>query len=177
MKSFIGLGLLNADNGHVFCLKLASRCDDFTAKAVRRKGIKTLKNQEVGVSPTKSVFIPLEVEEEVRKRSKKKEEDNKNIHQQIADIWNEVFKDELPAVAKVTQKRKSAINGCIAEMKSTGNNFSDPETWRGLFEYCKDSDFLMGRKTDWAMTFDFIVTKSKLLKVIEGDYENARTTA
>ncbi len=42
MKSFINLGLLNADNGHVFCLKLASRCDDFTAKAVRRNGVKYL---------------------------------------------------------------------------------------------------------------------------------------
>ena len=77
MKSFIGLGLLNADNGHVFCLKLASRCDDFTAKAVRRNGIKPLLNQEVGVSPSLSVFVPLEEEEEVRKRSKKKEIDNK----------------------------------------------------------------------------------------------------
>ena len=52
MKSFISLGLLNTDNGHVFCLKLASRCDDFTAKAVRRKGVKTVINQSVGVSPT-----------------------------------------------------------------------------------------------------------------------------
>ena len=71
MTSFIDLGLLNADNGHVFCLKLASRCDDFTAKAVRRSGIKTLTNQSVGVSPTNSVFVRLEEEEEVR--SKKKE--------------------------------------------------------------------------------------------------------
>tara|TARA_R110000851_G_scaffold328158_1_gene498465 strand:+ start:92 stop:745 length:654 start_codon:yes stop_codon:yes gene_type:complete len=79
MKSFIDLGLLNADNGHVFCLKLASRCDDFTAKAVRRNGIKTVKNQSVGVSPSLSVFVPLEEEEEVRKRSKKKEEDVRRL--------------------------------------------------------------------------------------------------
>jgi hypothetical protein len=71
MKSFINLGLLNADDGHVFCLKLALRCDDFTAKAVRRKGVKTVIKQSVGVSPSLSVFVPLEEEEEVRKRSKK----------------------------------------------------------------------------------------------------------
>ncbi|MFT5707994.1 MAG: putative phage protein (TIGR02220 family) [Oceanospirillaceae bacterium] len=74
MKSFIDLGLLNAENGHVFCLKLASRCDDFTAKAVRRNGIKPVTNQSVGVSPSLSVFVPLEEEEEVRKRSKKIED-------------------------------------------------------------------------------------------------------
>jgi len=71
MTTFISLGLLDADNGHIFCLKLASRCDDFTAKAVRRKGIKTIINQQVGVSPTNSDFVRLE--EEVR--SKKKEEE------------------------------------------------------------------------------------------------------
>lgn len=78
MTTFINLGLLNADNGHVFCLKLASRCDDFTAKAVRRKGIKTIKNQSVGESPILSDKVHLE--EEVR--SKKKEEDkSKDIEQ------------------------------------------------------------------------------------------------
>ena len=170
MKSFIDLGLLNADNGHVFCLKLASRCDDFTAKAVRRNGIKTVKNQSVGVSPSLSVFVPLEEEEEVRKRSKKKEVNN--IYQQVADEWNSIFENELPLVSKVTQKRKSAINGCIAEMKSTQHDFSKIELWSKLFNHAKLSDFLMGRKTDWSMSFDFITTKSKLLKIVEGEYDN-----
>ncbi len=95
-----------------------------------------------------------------------------NIHQQIADSWNEVFKDDLPSVSKVTQKRKSAINGCIAEMKGTGNDFSILQTWTDLFVYAKSSDFLMGRKTDWSMSFDFITTKSKLIKLVEGEYDN-----
>ena len=174
MKSFIKLGLLDADNGHVFCLKLASRCDDFTAKAVRRKGVKPVINQEVGVCPSLSVFVPLEEEEEeeVRKRSKKKE-DISNLYQQIADEWNEIFKNELSAVSKVTQKRKSAINGCIAEMKGTEHDFSILETWTKLFNYAKQSKFLMGENKDgWTMGFDFVTTKSKLLKIVEGDYEN-----
>lgn len=73
MTSFINLGLLDADNGHIFCLKLAARCDDFTAKAVRRKGIKPVTNQSVGVSPTKSEKVPLEVEVEVRSKKIEKE--------------------------------------------------------------------------------------------------------
>jgi hypothetical protein len=73
MTSFINLGLLNSDNGHIFCLKLAARCDDFTAKAVRRNGIKAITNQSVGVSPTNSEKVPLE--EEVRSKKKKKEKE------------------------------------------------------------------------------------------------------
>ena len=96
-----------------------------------------------------------------------------NIHQQIADEWNDVFKDELSLVSKVTQKRKSAINGCIAEMKGTDHDFSKLETWSKLFAYAKTLDFLMGRTmTGWTMGFDFITTKSKLIKIVEGDYDN-----
>tara|TARA_R110002167_G_C12706374_1_gene654710 strand:+ start:17590 stop:18291 length:702 start_codon:yes stop_codon:yes gene_type:complete len=105
-------------------------------------------------------------------KNEKNEKNENNIHQQIADSWNEVFKDELPSVSKVTQKRKSAINGCIAEMKGTGNDFSILQTWTDLFVYAKGLDFLMGRKTDWSMSFDFITTKSKLIKLVEGEYDN-----
>jgi hypothetical protein len=100
-------------------------------------------------------------------------EKNNNIHQQIADKWNEIFKDELSLVSKVTQKRKSAINGCIAEMKGTVHDFTKLETWSKLFTYAKTLDFLMGRtKEGWTMGFDFITTKSKLIKIVEGDYDN-----
>ncbi len=102
MKSFIGLGLLNTDNGHVFCLKLASRCDDFTAKAVRRNGVKTITNQSVGVSPTNSVFVPLEEEEEVRKRSKKIDE---IIDDRFAEFWNIYDKKDGSAKCKMKWKR------------------------------------------------------------------------
>lgn len=95
-----------------------------------------------------------------------------NIHQQIADEWNKTFQNELPMVSKVTQKRKAAINGCIAEMKGTDHDFTKLETWSNLFIYAKGLDFLMGRKTDWSMSFDFITTKSKLIKIVEGEYEN-----
>ena len=96
-----------------------------------------------------------------------------NIHQQIADAWNETFKGELSEVSKLTQKRKSAINGCIEEMKGTRNDFTSLSTWVGLFNHAKNSDFLMGKNKDgWTMTFDFIITKSKLIKIVEGDYDN-----
>ena len=80
MKAFIANDLFSASEGRIQCLKLAQRADDFTAKAIRRKPQKTLLNQSVGVSPTNSDKVPLE--EEVR--SKKKEEEKKNITKRFA---------------------------------------------------------------------------------------------
>ena len=98
-------------------------------------------------------------------------EKKNNIHQQIADSWNEVFKDDLALVSKVNKTRVSAINGCIKEMKGTDHDFSKVETWTKLFIYAKSVKFLMGdNDRNWTMNFDFIITKSKLLKVIEGGY-------
>ena len=106
------------------------------------------------------------------KNDKTEKNDKKDISQQVANLWNETFESELSLVSKVTQKRRSAVNGCIAEMKSTEHDFTKIETWVKLFDYAKQSDFLMGRKSDWSMGFDFITTKSKLLKIVEGDYDN-----
>ncbi len=168
MKSFINLGLLNADNGHVFCLKLASRCDDFTAKAVRRNGVKPVTNQEVGVCPSLSVFVPLE--EEVRNRSKKKSID---ICQLVVDEFNSKL-SELGQVKVLSDKRKAWIKGSIKQMEKTDNDFSQIETWVRYFNFVSEQDFLMGRKanSDFTASFDFLVNKNNLLKVVEGNYDN-----
>lgn len=98
-----------------------------------------------------------------------------NIHQQIVDTWNNKFSDyeDISQVLKLTPKRKSAINGCINEMKNTNIDLSLVETWASLFDYASRLDFLTGKnKEGWTMSFDFITTKSKLIKLIEGDYDN-----
>lgn len=124
MTTFINLGLLNADNGHVFCLKLASRCDDFTAKAVRRKGIKTIKNQSVGVSPILSDKVHLEEEEEVR--SKKKEEDKSKDIEQSALLetgFNIFYSAGLVKKSKVQafKKFKALVKQMNADPVEFGN--------------------------------------------------------
>jgi hypothetical protein len=56
-------------------------------------------------------------------------------------------------------------------MKGTAHDFSKVETWTKLFVYAKTIKFLMGdNDRNWTMSFDFITTKSKLLKLIEGEY-------
>ena len=106
-----------------------------------------------------------------------KNDKNKNISQLIADEWNDFFAGELSEVKKLTQKRKSAINASIKEMKSTEHDFENIETWKGLFNYCSKSDFLMGRSGSWSMDFDFVINKNNLLKIIEGKYENSINAA
>ena len=103
-----------------------------------------------------------------------KNKKNKELYQQIADSWNEVFKDtDLPLVKKVTQKREQAIKGCIEEMKGTDFDFNLLDTWERAFNYAKGIKFLMGvNDRGWTMTFDFITTKSALIKLVEGVYDN-----
>lgn len=87
MKAFIANDLFSASEGRIQCLKLAQRCDDFTAKAVRRKGVKPLLNQSLGQSQTKSDKIPLEEED----RSKKIE-DRKEVEDLMSDYSDDAAK-------------------------------------------------------------------------------------
>jgi hypothetical protein len=96
---------------------------------------------------------------------------NKDIYQQLADAYNSSFPD-LPNVAKVSQKRKAHINAAIKEFKPS-HGLDNLDNWVNLFAYIRESDFLMGRTSDWRCDFDFIINKNNLLKIIEGKYENA----
>jgi len=95
---------------------------------------------------------------------------NKDIYQQIADAYNEVF-PHLPQVVKVSQKRKSHIAASVNEFKKDFG-FDNPDNWKNLFYHAAKSDFLTGRKTNWSMDFDFVINKTNLLKIIEGNYDN-----
>ena len=57
-------------------------------------------------------------------------------------------------------------------MKGTDHDFEKLETWTNLFTYASGIKFLMGENNrGWSMDFDFIITKSKLLKLVEGGFE------
>lgn len=73
MKAFIANDLFSASEGRIQCLKLAQRCDDFTAKAVRRNGVKNLTSQALRQSPTNSDKVTLEEEGRSKKIEDKTE--------------------------------------------------------------------------------------------------------
>ena len=115
-------------------------------------------------------------DKQIATNKKDKNENNEkkeDICQLIFDKWKELFKDKLSIPVKLNAKRRSAINGCINEMKSTEFNFSLLQTWSDYFQHAEKSNFLMGENKDgWTMDFDFVITKSKLIKIVEGTYDN-----
>ena len=104
--------------------------------------------------------------------NKNENKEKNNICELIAHAYKEKFDGQLPMVTKLTDQRKASINGCVKQMKGTDHDFTLLETWVKYFNHASRSDFLMGVKTDWKMDFDFLITKSKMLKIIEGKYDN-----
>lgn len=87
-------------------------------------------------------------------------------YQGIVDLYHKTL-PELPMVKTLTAKRRSAMRTCAA----TKPKYSGLDFWQAYFSAVKKSDFLMGRQTGWICSFDFLVTHSKFVKVIEGVYK------
>ena len=108
-----------------------------------------------------------------------------NNHKPIIDICQLVTDEynlklsELGKVKILSDKRKSHIRASIKQFKNSGHDFAKIETWTRLFDYVTESDFLMGRseKSDWIASFDFIINKANLLKIVEGQYDNKQPSA
>ena len=105
------------------------------------------------------------------KNDKTEKNVNKDLYQLVVDEFNSKL-SELGEVKVLSDKRKAWIKGTIKQMEKTDNDFSKIETWVRYFNYVSEIDFLMGRKTDFTATFDFLVNKNNLLKVVEGNYDN-----
>ncbi len=89
MTKFIELELFDGINGRVVCLSLSKRCDDFTAKAVRRTGVQPLnlgESDKLGQTRTFSEKVPLEVEVEVEVEVEKKRDTRKRETQLSEDF-------------------------------------------------------------------------------------------
>ena len=54
-----------------------------------------------------------------------------------------------------------------------GNKFNNLKFWRKYFEYIRESDWLMGRRSNWSATLEWVITESNFNKIIEGTYHNA----
>jgi len=105
------------------------------------------------------------------KNDKNENNVNKDLYQLVVDEFNSKL-SELGEVKVLSDKRKAWIKGAIKQMEKTDNDFTKIETWVRYFDYVSGIDFLMGRKTDFTATFDFLVNKNNLLKVVEGNYDN-----
>lgn len=87
----------------------------------------------------------------------------------VRELFNQ-YCNSLPRVYLLTDKRKKAITERLKEAKPENVE----EFLISFFQRVQNSDFLSGRKTDWKADFDFIFTKSKFIKIIEGSYDNTK---
>lgn len=99
-------------------------------------------------------------------------------HQEIISIFAEELPD-LPQPRVWDGKRADALlarwRWVLADLKKKGKSHDKAdglEFFRRMFGYISDSDFLMGRKTDWACSLPWIVEAENFAKIIEGQYEN-----
>lgn len=69
------------------------------------------------------------------------------------------------------------MTACHEKGKRKGERMATTEAegveWFGrFFAYVADSDFLMGRSSEWSCDLIWLVNKSNFEKVIQGTYEN-----
>lgn len=97
-------------------------------------------------------------------------------YQEIVDLYHEHL-PMLPKVVNISDKRKRAMRARWAEtvniptskgvitMKCNSLDF-----WGRYFKRAATQPFLTGDKADWHADFDFLLTKSKFIAVIEQKY-------
>lgn len=92
---------------------------------------------------------------------------------QILASWNRLL-PELPQPRRIADTRKKHFDALWHEAHKTKKGLSSDtlEFWEALFGYIRLSDFLMGKNNDstWKADFDFVITKSKFQKILEGSY-------
>jgi len=82
----------------------------------------------------------------------------------IKDTYHDHCK-KLPKVSKISDKRKSAINSLLKE-------FSLEQIIEGIQKAGKSSFINGDNKSNWKASFDWIINKNNMLKIIEGNYDN-----
>jgi len=88
-------------------------------------------------------------------------------HKDIVAIYHEVL-PELRAVKVWNSTREKRLRARWREDKAR----QSLDWWRKYFESVRASDFLMGRKTDWAADFDWLICPTNMAKVLEGRYHD-----
>lgn len=84
----------------------------------------------------------------------------------VINSFNQICVD-LPKVKSVSDSRKRAIKSAYNDIIKFGG-------FDAFFQKANASDFLCGRKKDnlWKCSFDWVIKKQNVIKIIEGNYDN-----
>ena len=89
-------------------------------------------------------------------------------YDEIAELYNKNC-DRLPPCRVLDDQRKRSLQARWREDPKR-QNF---DWWHGYFEYINGVDFLFGNNDlNWRADIDFVIRPSKMIKIIEGQYEN-----
>lgn len=91
-----------------------------------------------------------------------------NNYDELITLFNDTCKS-LSKVQRLTDKRKKAI-------KTRLKTFTIDD-YKRAFQMVEESDFLSGRSGgDWKASFDWLLNEANLIKVLEGNYKNNKTS-
>ena len=158
----------NAEETH---MQEESECNAGAMLTVNRKPIDIKEDTDVSSS---SVFEKptLSLDGEEPKQSKKAPP---IPFQKIVEIYNAKLGSTLGVCRQLNAKRQSWLRARYRDVaEAIGSNVQSEvlDGFGHFYDKIARSDFLMGRKTDFRATFDWIHQSSNYLKIYEGNYEN-----
>lgn len=102
---------------------------------------------------------------------------------ELVDLYHELL-PELPRLKKHTSARQSSARGRWRETWAGLRKEGKPHDkqallayFRRFFSYVSQSDFLMGRVTDWSADFEWLFTAKGFARVVEGNYHGKKDAA
>lgn len=132
------------------------------------------KNRTVQSTIGKNPKDDLEKSKAYRDRNKdrKKETSSKGFSREEIDqavqAWNDLADEHgLSKCIKLTDSRKGRL---IQRLQDCGGL----EAWKEILSKVGQSSFLLGKKTDWRASFDFVLQPSSFVKLIEGQYDDVQ---
>lgn len=99
-------------------------------------------------------------------------------YKKIINLFNSIC-FSLPKVRTITDSRKKAIKNAFIHLQNIEafEKLTIYEAFTLLFNNIEKSDFLCGRTNNqWQSGFDWILKKSNLIKIAEGNYNNRSQT-
>lgn len=86
----------------------------------------------------------------------------------LMDYFNSTFKNKLPVIKSIDDKRKKAIKARIAQYNK--------QAIFDVFQKVLNSPFLLGENDrNWRCDFDWIFKPTNFTKILEGNYNGKRT--
>jgi len=139
---------------------------------------KRISSEETPITSAKSTQRK-EKEIEVKERKEKEIEYSTNVElkkdelsshvdfSMLMDYFNSTFSGKLPSIKSMTETRKKAIKGRVAQYGK--------KSIEEVFKSVLNSDFLLGgNDRNWRPDFDWIFKAANYTKILEGNYNGKR---